>query len=65
MKSGKIGQVVLEKKRFKDFMVLYLYIAQGQRQITTWWWGWGCGGKEGAGKNLILTKTFYYFNNTL
>ena len=30
----KIGQVVSEKKTFKDFMVLYLYIAQGQGQIT-------------------------------
>ena len=30
----KIGQVVLEKKRFKEFMVLYLYIAQEQGQIT-------------------------------
>ena len=30
----KIGQVVLEKKTFKNFKVLYLYIAQGQRQIT-------------------------------
>ena len=29
----KIGPVVLEK-RFKDFMVLYLCIAQGQGQIT-------------------------------
>ena len=27
----KICQVVLEKKTFKDFMVLYLYKAQGQR----------------------------------
>ena len=30
----KIGQVVSEKKMFKDFMVLYLYIAQGQGHIT-------------------------------
>ena len=29
----KIGQVVSEKM-FKDFMVLYLYIAQGHGQIT-------------------------------
>ena len=29
----KIGQVVLEKKTLKDFMVLYLCIAQGQGQI--------------------------------
>ena len=30
----KTSQVVLEKKTFKDFMVLYLYKAQGQGQIT-------------------------------
>ena len=30
----KIGQVVLGKKTFKDFMVLYLYIAHGKGQIT-------------------------------
>ena len=30
----KVGQVVLEKKMFTDFKVLYLYIAQGQGQIT-------------------------------
>ena len=29
----KIGQVVLEKT-FKDFMVFYLYKAQGQGQVT-------------------------------
>ena len=29
----KIGQVVSEKI-FKDFMILYMYIAQGQGQIT-------------------------------
>ena len=26
----KIGQVGSEKKTFKDFMILYLYITQGQ-----------------------------------
>ena len=30
----KIGQAVSEKKTFQDFMILYLYIAQGQEQIT-------------------------------
>ena len=30
----KMDQVVSEKKMFKDFMILYLYIAQGQGQIT-------------------------------
>ena len=30
----KIGWVVSEKKTFKNFMDLYLYITQGQGQIT-------------------------------
>ena len=30
----KIGQAVSEKKTFEVFMILYLYIAQGQGQIT-------------------------------
>ena len=30
----KMGQVVSEKKTFKDFMTLYLYIALGQGQET-------------------------------
>ena len=29
----KISQAVSEKKMFKDFMILYLYIVQGQGQI--------------------------------
>ena len=33
-KMVKIGQAVSEKKTFKDFIILYLYIAQGQGQIT-------------------------------
>ena len=49
----KIGQVVLEKKTFKDFMVLYLYTEPGQGQTTPRW------------EILILTKTFYYFHHTL
>ena len=32
----KIGQAVLEKKTFKDYEILYIYIAQGQGQIS---WG--------------------------
>ena len=27
----KIGQAVSEKKTFKDFMILYMYIAQGRK----------------------------------
>ena len=30
----KMCQVVSEKNTFKDFMVLYLYITQGQGRIT-------------------------------
>ena len=52
----KTGEAVLEKK-FKDFMILYLYIAQGQGQITMW--------VGEAAKILILTKRFYCFNHTL
>ena len=29
-----IGQTVLEKKTFKDYDILYMYIAQEQAQIT-------------------------------
>ena len=47
----KIGQVISENKTQKDFMVLYLYIAQMQGQITP------------GEQILILTKTVYYFNN--
>ena len=32
MKSGKIGQVVSEKK-FKDYMIVNMYIAKGQGSI--------------------------------
>ena len=45
----KIGQVVSESKTFKNYMVLYLYTAEEQGQITT------------RKKKIILTKTFYYF----
>ena len=31
----KIGQAISEKKMFKDFMILHLYITQGQGQITS------------------------------
>ena len=61
VKSGEIGQVVLEK-RFKYFMVLYLYIAQEQGQITH---PRDSGGGVRGMQNLILTKPFYYFYNTL
>ena len=30
----KTAQAVLEKKTFKNYTILYMYIAQGQGQIT-------------------------------
>ena len=47
----KIVQEVSEKKPFKDFTILYMYIAQGQGQITP--------------KILTLPKQFYFFNHAL
>ena len=44
--------MVLEKLTFKDYTVLYTYIAQGQRQIN----------QRGY---FIATKKFYNFNQTL
>ena len=41
----KIGQAVSEKKAFKDFMILYLYIAQEQRHVCMC----GCVGVGGVG----------------
>ena len=57
MKSGENWSSGFREEDVKDFLVLYLYIAQGQGQITP---------RVGGGdKILILTKTFYYFNHTL
>ena len=50
----KIGQAVSEKKTFKDYMILYMYVAQGQRQIS-----------PPGDKILIVTKQFYNFKNTM
>ena len=47
----KTAQAVSEKT-FKNYAILYMYIAQGQGQITP------------RGK-MIVTKMFYYFNQTL
>ena len=44
----KIVQAFSEKT-FKDFMVLYLYLAQGQGQITP----------------KMVVKQFYFFNHML
>ena len=35
-KLVKIARAVSEKTTFKDSMILYMYIAQGQGQITPW-----------------------------
>ena len=49
----KIGQAVSEKKKFKDYDILYMYIAQGQGQITP---GDIC---------FVITTSVYYFDHTL
>ena len=49
----KIAQAVSEKKTFKNYTILYMYIAQGQGQITP------------GDKFFIITKMFYYFNHSL
>ena len=38
----KIAQAVSEKK-FKNYTILYLYIAQGNGQITPWGQNFDCG----------------------
>ena len=48
----KTGQGVSEKKTFKYYEILYMYIAQGQGQIT-------------QDKILIVTKSVCYFDHTL
>ena len=47
----KIGQAVLEKM-FKDYKILYIYIAQELRQIIQ------------EDKILTVTKRVYYFDHT-
>ena len=49
----KITQAVSEPKTFINYTILYMYIAQGQGQITP------------GDKILIVTKIFYYSNLTL
>ena len=48
-----IGQAVSEKKMFKDYEILYVYIAQGQGQLTL------------ADKILIVIERVCYFDYTL
>ena len=52
MTAGEIGQAVSEKT-FKDHEILYMYIAQGQMQITL------------GDKILIVTERVCYFYHTL
>ena len=49
----KIGQAVTEKKTFTDYKILYMYIVQGQGEITQ------------EDKILIVTKRVCYFDHTL
>ena len=49
----KITQAVSKKKSFKNYTILYMCIAQGQRQITV------------RGQNFDITKLFYSFNHSL
>ena len=49
----KIFQAVSEKKTYKDYEILYMFIAQGQRQITQ------------EDKILIVSKRVCYFDHTL
>ena len=49
----KIGPTCFIGKYFKDYKILYMYVGQGQGRITFW------------DKFFIVTKSFYYFNNTL
>ena len=53
MKSGENWSSSFREKEFKDYTILYLYIAQGQQQITH------------GNKLMIVTKRFYYFNHIL
>ena len=49
----KIGRAVSEKKTFKDYQILYKYIAQGQGQIAQ------------EVNILTVTKRVCYFDHTL
>ena len=49
----KIGKAVSEKKTFKDYKILYMYIAQGQGQRTP------------RDKSLIVTERVCYFDHIL
>ena len=54
----KVGQAVSEKKTVKDFMILYLYIVQGQRGGI----GGGGGGGRGAAHckfQPLVSKTYW------
>ena len=49
----KISRAPLEKTMFKDYMLLYIYVAQWPGLIIS------------GDKILTVTKKFYYFNYTV
>ena len=49
----KIDQAVSEKKTFKDYDILYMYVAQEQGQLTP------------GDKIFIATKSVCYFDHIL
>ena len=49
----KISQAVSERKTFKDYEILTMYLAQGQGQITL------------GDKILIVSERVFYFDHTL
>ena len=49
----KIGQVFTETNKFKDYTILYMYIAKEQGQVIS------------GDKSLIVTKRLCYFAHTL
>ena len=53
VKSGETGHAVSGKKTFEDYEILYMYIDQGQGQMSL------------GDKNLIATKRVCYFDHTL
>ena len=53
VKYGEISHGVSEKKTFKDYMILCMYIAQRRGQTTL------------RDKHWIVTNPFFYFNHTL
>ena len=63
----KIGRSVAEMKTFKDYTILYMYLAKGQGQITPGGYmcmlGGGGGGREGGGggRNFVCNWNVLLF----